>query len=200
MSYIPWKSTIPKVMTNKIEEWKGWSQDFMDHVDSITQGMDARGPASIYTTQLARMLNAELLNVGVGGHIYDLDALDDELPFTPDLVTIAYGTNDWSRGLSQDQIARTVEDYLQRLTSTIARSARVFVLTPLWRHNGHETKAGGTLVEFSQAIANAAAGIEGVSVVDGTSLVPHRADLFADGTHPTDEGFLHYAINLHRAI
>ncbi|MBT3345728.1 MAG: SGNH/GDSL hydrolase family protein [Gemmatimonadetes bacterium] len=168
--------------------------------DSITQGMDARGPSSIYPVQLARMLNAHLLNLGVGGHIYDLAALDDELPFAPDLVTIAYGTNDWSRDLSQDQIANTVDEYLRRLMATVARSAKVYVLAPLWRHNGHEARAGGTLVEFSQAIATAAAGVEGVSVVDGTTLVPHRAELFADGTHPTDEGFLHYAINLKQAV
>ena len=168
--------------------------------DSITHGMDARGPSSAYAVQLARLLDMELLNVGVGGHIYDLEALDDDLPFKPDLVTIAYGTNDWSRGTSQAEIAATVKQYLTRLLESTAAAASVYVLTPIWRQNGDEAKPSGTLVEFSSAIATAASTFEAVRVVDGTTLVPHLPDLYADGVHPSDEGFLHYAINLGRAI
>lgn len=167
--------------------------------DSITQGMDARGPASAYPVQLARRLDAELLNLGVGGHVFDVDALDDELPFAPDIVTVAYGTNDWSSGSTQQQISTSVDAYLSRLLATVAASARVFVLTPLWRAIAAESKAGGTLLEFSSLIAEAAARA-GVHVIDGTLLVPHAEHLFPDGTHPNDEGFLHYAINLHRLM
>lgn len=176
------------------------AQKYLAIGDSITQGMDARGPASVYTAQLSRMLDAELLNIGVGGHVYDLESLDDELPFQPDLVTVAYGTNDWNREWSREQMAQIVTRYLTRLTSTMAKDARVFVLTPIWRKTGGETKTGGTLVEFSEAIGTAAASIAGVTVIDGLTLVPHADALFADGTHPNDEGFLHYAINLKRAI
>ena len=77
--------------------------------DSITQGMDARGPASTYGVQLARLLDADLLNQGVGGHIFDVDAIDPDLPFQPDLVTVAYGTNDWSRELTAEEISDRVD-------------------------------------------------------------------------------------------
>ena len=30
---------VPKVMSNKVEGWKAWSTDLMEHVDSITPGM-----------------------------------------------------------------------------------------------------------------------------------------------------------------
>jgi lysophospholipase L1-like esterase len=168
--------------------------------DSITQGMDARGPASAYVVQLARMLDTELLNLGVGGHIFDLDALDDDLPYKPDIVTIAYGTNDWTRGTTREQILNTVERYLSRLLDTVAGSADVYVLTPIWRAIGQEAKPGGTLIEFSSAIAEVASGFPDITIVDGTTLVPHRDDLLPGGTHPNDEGFLHYALNLHRTI
>ena len=168
--------------------------------DSITQGMDAKNPASTYTVQLARMLDAELLNHGIGGHIFDLDALDPDLSFRPDIVTVAYGTNDWSRGISRHGIMHTVERYLARLMADVARRASVYVVTPIWRAIGEETRTGGTLVEFSSAIAEAASRIDGVKVIDGATLVPHRPDLYVDGTHPIDEGFLHYTINLYRAI
>jgi hypothetical protein len=167
--------------------------------DSITQGMDARGPASAYPVQLTRMLSAELLNLGVGGHIFDIDSLDADLPFAPDIVTVAYGTNDWSREISREDIGETVTAYLTRL-SEIYPDADIYVLTPIWRENGNEVRAGGTLVEFSSAIARAASTFGRVTIIDGTTLVPNRSDLLPDGTHPNDEGFLHYAINLRRSI
>ena len=167
--------------------------------DSITQGMDARGPASAYPLQLARMLGAELLNLGVGGHVFDLDSLDADLPFAPDIVTVAYGTNDWSREICREDIGETVTAYLTRL-SAIYPAADIYVLTPIWRENGNTVRAGGTLAEFSSAIARAASSFGRVTAIDGTTLVPHRSDLLPDGTHPNDEGFLHYAINLRRTI
>ncbi len=166
--------------------------------DSITQGMDALGPASAYPLQLARMLNADLLNQGVGGHIFDADALDPELPYHPNLVTIAYGTNDWGRELTVDEISKQVNAYLRVLLPSV-EGADVVVVTPIWRKTGQEVRAGGNLTAFSRVIRDNASGL-GVRVVDGLGLVPHRPDLLPDGTHPNDEGFLHYAINLRRAL
>ena len=100
--------------------------------DSITQGMDARGPVATYTVQLARLLDSDLLNQGVGGHIFDVDALDPDLPFQPDLVTIAYGTNDWSRELTADEISDRVDAYIKTLLLSI-KGAEVVVVTPIWR-------------------------------------------------------------------
>jgi lysophospholipase L1-like esterase len=168
--------------------------------DSITQGMDARGPASAYAVQLARVLDVELLNQGVGGHIFDLDALDDELPYHPDIITIAYGTNDWSRDTTCEEISSRVERYLTRLKKTVGQSAHIYLLTPLWRATGDEVRKGGTLAQFSATIGETAATFTDVTVVDGSTLVPHLPGLFADGIHPTDEGFLHYTLNLQRAI
>ncbi|HCK11435.1 MAG TPA: hypothetical protein DHW45_16285 [Candidatus Latescibacteria bacterium] len=168
--------------------------------DSITQGMDASSPESAYPLQLAKIRDMNLLNLGVGGHVFDPDALDDELPFAPKLITVAYGTNDWARGTTREQVSETVAEYLNRLNGTVGVGARLLVITPIWRAIGEEIKEGGDLVAFSEAIAQAAGSITGVTVVDGLSMVPHRDSLFVDGTHPTDEGFLHYAINLNRAF
>ncbi|MBD3241862.1 MAG: hypothetical protein GF331_14835, partial [Chitinivibrionales bacterium] len=63
--------------------------------DSITQGAYAGCAYTAYAVQLARLLDAELLNHGLGGHVFDEEILDEKLVYQPDLVTVAYGTNDW---------------------------------------------------------------------------------------------------------
>ena len=199
------QSAIPDLDTIEVEDDasvappKPKGRRYLAIGDSITQGMNARGSASAYPIQLAKLLNAELLNLGVGGHIFDVDSLDEELPFEPDIVTVAYGTNDWTREITREDIAETVDAYLRRLSKMVP-GADVFVLTPIWREIGNEVRAGGTLVEFSSAIARTAAVFGNVTIIDGTTLVPNRSDLLPDGTHPNDEGFLHYAINLRCAI
>ncbi|MDF2722824.1 MAG: GCN5-related N-acetyltransferase, partial [Paenibacillus sp.] len=65
--------------------------------DSITQGMDAKHPSSTYAALLARALDLPLLNQGVGGYIFNADSLDENMPFQPQIVTVAFGTNDWGR-------------------------------------------------------------------------------------------------------
>lgn len=167
--------------------------------DSITQGMDSKSPMTAYTTQLARLLDAELLNQGVGGHVFDVDSFDETLAFDADIVTIAYGTNDWNGNKTVGDIETNVRAYLEKV---IARYplADVYVLSPIWRTIGDEVRAGGNLWDFSQAILKVAQEFESVTCVDGLALMPHQEHLLPDGTHPNDEGFLHYALNLYRAI
>jgi hypothetical protein len=167
--------------------------------DSITQGMDAKSPVTAYTTQLARLLDAELLNQGVGGHVFDVDSFDSGLAFDADVVTIAYGTNDWNGGKTVAEIQNNVRLYLEKVKGRYPL-ADIFVLGPIWRTIGDEVRDGGTLWDFSEVILETARGFENVRCLDGLALVPHQEHLVPDGTHPNDEGFLHYALNLYRAM
>jgi len=158
--------------------------------DSITQGMEALSPLAPYPTALAEAWNAELLNQGIGGHIFDAAYIDENLPFTPDLVTIAYGTNDWSRGLSPDAVRRAAAACLARIAD-LWPCARVALLTPFWRACQADTKAGGTLADIRAAIAAAPSGAAAArcTVLAGETLIPNEARYFSDGTHPNDLGF-----------
>lgn len=167
--------------------------------DSITQGMDAKHPMTAYATQLARLLDADLLNQGVGGHIFDADSFDAGLAFDADVVTVAYGTNDWNGGKTVSEIQENVSLYLEKVRARYP-SADVFVLGPIWRTIGDEVRSGGTLWEFSDVILEKARAFGGVRCLDGLALVPHQEHLVPDGTHPNDEGFLHYALNLYRVM
>ena len=63
--------------------------------DSITHGYDALYPSHKYITRLADFLNAEEHNKAIGGEVFTpgLSLLKED--YTPDYITVAYGTNDW---------------------------------------------------------------------------------------------------------
>jgi lysophospholipase L1-like esterase len=168
--------------------------------DSITQGMHSVSPLSTYTTQLARLLDMELINQGIGGHRFDPDSLAAISGPAPALITVAYGTNDWRSGMDRDAIRKTATDYVTKLQQ-LYPDVPVVVVSPLWRSNCLERSASGlNLAEFSEAILEAASKIPGVRTVDGRTLVPHQELYFADGLHPVELGFMHYAANLYREI
>lgn len=168
--------------------------------DSITQGMDAVSPLAPYPVQLARLFNAELLNQGVGGDVFDTGSIDRTIAYQPHLVTVAYGTNDWSRGCTRSQVTETARDFVRKLRETCGPDIPIVVICPLWRDTGETEKAGGTLKAFSEAILDSIRGFENTLAVDGCTLVPHDPRFFADGTHPNELGFMHYAVNLFREV
>lgn len=165
--------------------------------DSITQGIDSHNPAGGFAVRLARLLNAELLNQGVGGHDFDPDSFDTELSFEPTLITIAYGVNDWSKNKTASEIKENARRLLERVGARY-QGVPILLITPIWHHKEYEQKAAGTLSDVRNAIAAAAVGMSHVQVVDGIGLVPGLSYLFSDGVHPTDEGFSHYAVELWR--
>lgn len=167
--------------------------------DSITQGMDAISPLATYTHQLGRLLNAELFNVGIGGHVFDAEFIDPAFPVKPNFITVAYGTNDWNHLKTADEIEENVTAFLQKLTN-LYPDVHVALITPLWRKNWNEEKVIGNLRDFSKHIDNAAADYENVYLINGFELVPHDERFYADGLHPNELGFMHFAANLYRQL
>jgi hypothetical protein len=168
--------------------------------DSITQGMDAHRPSSTYPVQLARALDMELLNQGVGGAIFDKRNLDPALAYRPDLITVAYGTNDWSRFLTLASFREACSDYI-RVLSALYPDTPTYVITPIWRADQEEPRPMGTLQELSEAIREICAPYSQIQLIHGQPLVPHMPQMFGDGfLHPTDEGFLYMTLNLLRHI
>ncbi|WP_168123163.1 SGNH/GDSL hydrolase family protein [Paenibacillus sp. HB172176] len=169
--------------------------------DSITQGMDAHCGSHSYPTLVAETLGLDVLNQGIGGYVFDPDSLDEELAarYPADLITVAYGTNDWARGTEADSFEQTVSDYFAKLVA-IYPKADIYAITPIWRKFGHESRAMGTLEDARSIISKAASRYPSVRVIDGLSLMPAEERLFADGTHPTDDGFMHYALKLAREL
>lgn len=158
--------------------------------DSITQGMDARRPSSPYPVQLSRFLGMNLLNHGVGGHIFDASSLDPDLPYKPDLITVAYGTNDWMTHERLSELQQKCDEFLGKL-SDLYPASQIVLLSPIWRQDADQAKPMGSFADMTRAIVEVAQGFPRISLIDGMSLVPPQPKFFGDGRiHPNEEGFL----------
>ena len=166
--------------------------------DSITQGMASLNPSCSYAWRLARLLDANLLNQGVGGRIFEAGSLDPDLPFRPDLITVAYGVNDWATAPDRASISRRVEEYFSRL-QTLFPGIPVFVVTPLWCHNETQLNPPGTLQDIRAVITGKARACNFI-VIDGRPLVPHDLYYLPDGLHPNALGHSLYGANLYQQI
>ena len=167
--------------------------------DSITQGMDAKHPSSTYPVLLSNYFNMDLINGGIGGFVFDEDSLDENLKYKPDIITVAYGTNDWSRDYTINEFEEKCYKYLEKL-KTIYNKSKIYVITPFWRLNPDDEKKPGTLFDMIDVINKVSKGLE-LEVINGFELIPNMCEYFGDGRlHPKDEGFLHIALNLSKRI
>ena len=167
--------------------------------DSITQGYDSLHPVHTYAMRLADALDAELVNKGLGGAIFCPELVSAGSGVCPDIITVAYGTNDWG---SQDAetIRGNIKNFFRELAGMYP-DVPVFALSPIWRSDKDAVKNAGALSDVLQMMKEECAPYKNVKVIDGFSLVPGDSLLFGDAwVHPNDEGFKHYADNLYKEI
>ena len=172
--------------------------------DSITQGYDAYHSSLSYVNRISEALDAEILNQAIGAEVFDEKILDEELPFDPDLITIAYGTNDWAVLESKEQFLTGAENFFKKIKN-IYPDKKIVYISPIWRGDyqrpfGTQDTAVGGFEESVKALQMLAKE-NGLFVVDGIPLTPHHSDFFADQfLHPNDLGFGFYAENLLKAL
>lgn len=167
--------------------------------DSITQGYDARYPSQTYTSLIASKLDAEMIDQGIGGEIFRPALIDPEMNFDPDIITVAYGTNDWN-SQEHDRTVKNANEFYAKLRATYPK-AKIFAITPIWRGDNDRITKVGTFQEGVRIVRDAAAAQEGIVIVDGDKMVPHLGEVYADKhLHPGDYGFKFYANALFEAI
>lgn len=163
--------------------------------DSITHGYDTHSPENSYAFRVSDALGATAINKGIGGEIFfpALALTHDDID--PDYITVAYGTNDWSRN-NKERFERDCKAFYENLSKNYP-NAKIFAITPIWRKSYGEVNTIGTLDAIGEHIEKVTAELPNVTVINGIDLVPHDAKYFApDVLHPNDEGFEHYAKNL----
>lgn len=165
--------------------------------DSITQGVCARLPSARYAALLADGLHMEEYNKAIGGERFIPKLATFKEEFTPDLITVAYGTNDFSK-VSFEQFEQNCFGFFQNLRQTYPDTP-ICAITPIWRKH-HNRPAFGEFSVVEQTIRAACAALN-IYVIRGYDLVPHQEELMADEIlHPNDEGFAIYAENLLKEI
>lgn len=167
--------------------------------DSITQGYDALRPSVRYASCLADKLGAEELNKGIGGEVFFPALAQTKDDFSPDYITVAYGTNDFSLTEEADFKVRCSEFYTA-LSKNYPQS-KIFAITPIWRSDYQGERAFGPFENVEKYIYSMAADLENVTVISGFDLVPKDSKYYSDlRLHPNDEGFAFYADNLYDQI
>lgn len=167
--------------------------------DSITHGLCAQSPSSTYAVRLADKLDADIYNIAVSGDRFFPELLEYDMGVKPDIITVAYGTNDWWMH-SRTTVERRSREFIEKLSLKYPDS-RIFVISPIDRLS-HEkaAKFGDYLICMSDLLKTSSAGTANVTVIDGWKLVPADPAYFADGLHPSDHGMIYYADNLCREI
>ena len=165
--------------------------------DSITQGWASSLDSYSYAYRISSFFNAESVIQGIGGAYFNEESFDS-LSFDPDIVFVAYGTNDFGHYKTYDELRAHCEAHLGLIAEEY-KEKKIFVLSPIWRDQ-REGKAMGTF-EGCRAIIIDAAEKLGLIHIDGLKLVPPLPSLFADGfLHPNDNGFSLYAENLIKEV
>lgn len=164
--------------------------------DSITQGYDAMLPENTYATKITNKLDAEAINKGIAGEQFfsDLASLKDD--FEPDLITVAYGTNDW-RHTTKEKFQTECKNFFENLRKSYPKT-RIIAISPLWRTDIDEKQEFDEPLSFvHDYIESVSKSISDMAVIEGIDLVPHIEDCYqTDGLHPIDKGYKHYADNL----
>lgn len=146
--------------------------------DSISQGLYADKPADAYVHQVATALNADYMNLSVGGEIYREEALDEDVHFNPTHIIVALGTNDYYAGISPSKLKSNATSYLQKLKE-IYPDVSVTVISPF----------GNFPLNYHQSIEQAAISM-GYDFVNGTTLISQYVSSWNnDQIHPCSVGF-----------
>lgn len=169
--------------------------------DSITQGMNAHHPALAYATVMARALDMTLMNQGVGGHVFDVDGLCAPPHPAPELITVAYGINDWNQGRD----IAPARPWLARIREWYPKTP-VFVFEPIWAGregmdiNPGPNAEGRTLAECRSGLGAIVHERAGIVRVRPDQLLPSVEAFLSDGVHPNDTGHMIYGMNAARLI
>lgn len=118
--------------------------------------------------------------------------------FIPEIVFVAYGTNDFNAGNSLLEIRQKCEDCIKKLKK-LYNESKIFVISPIWRKDCNIPKKCGRFDDCCKLIKTVVKEND-LLLIDGDKLLPHQEDMFADNVHPNDFGFLKYTVNLLKII
>lgn len=171
----------------------GYKKKFLCFGDSITQGYDAAFPSKSYVNRMTAHFDAFTVNQAIGGERFVPEILLEDTSYQPDILTVAYGTNDWS-GTKAEYFHPRCEEFFRKASLIYPRALR-FALLPIWRADeaSGKQKYEGSFDDACAFIAQSAEK-HGFTVIDGRGFMPRSPEFYWDGRlHPNDLGFAEYA-------
>jgi lysophospholipase L1-like esterase len=181
---------------------------YLAYGTSITHGAAATGPHLTYAGQTARRLDADLINLGVGGSAYCEGALADYVAARRDwhVATLALSVNMIGAGFTLDEFYERAS-YMVNVVSGADTSRPVVCITiyPHFREFGSRfanLDAHGTPEQYRQRLRDAVSACPNpnVHLVEGTEILCDVGGLTADLIHPADNGMIQMGENLARRI
>lgn len=168
--------------------------------DSITQGWESGVDSLSYAYRVSRFFNANSVIQGVGGGFFHDTVFDEDIPFDPDAVIVAFGTNDWGHFGSIDDLKYHANAFLGAIKRKYGNK-KLIGLSPIWRGATEGVqKATGTFTEVCGTVKTLIKE-NGFILIDGEALTPHRHEYFSDkNLHPNALGFGIYAETLIRYL
>lgn len=163
--------------------------------DSITQGWNTKWDSLSYAYSVSRFFNASSVIQGIGGAFYHEATFDKDIDYNPDIICIAYGTNDWCNNENITDLRNHISLYLDKLTDRYG-DKKIYGISPIWRADKDDNQPMGSFTECC-GIVKEEIKKHGMILIEGEYMVPHLPDFFEDGyLHPNDIGFAIYAQNL----
>lgn len=167
--------------------------------DSITHGYDALYPHKSYAELLAGFFDAEIHNKAIGAEIFCPSLSKIKMPYTPDIITVAYGTNDWNK-CDRETFENNCTLFFKNLATNYPDTP-IFAITPLWRKEYTETRPLGKFSYVADFIKNVCSKYKNITVIEGFDIIGHDEVYFADfRLHPNDNGYKIYADYLYEKI
>lgn len=195
--YFPWSA---ETVINEVQLSDGASVipvekscKLMCFGDSITQGYISKFTSLSYVNQVARALNAEVVNQGIGGYVFNDATIDESiLSCKPDIITVAYGTNDYSRYETAEEYGEQAKKYIQKLAKLFPDTPIVGIL-PIYRndqnHNARKLYRTYSLDDVRKLLADHYASLPKGYVLEETGIAHLPQVYAADFLHPNEFGF-----------
>lgn len=169
-------------------------RNFLFLGDSITQGMTVSHAHLPYPSQIARALDADFVNLGVGGEVMYGDLAGLVKDYDWNSIFIAYGINDYMGCRKIDDVIDGCMTILKGVTNR--PNSKVFLISPVSLTSSQINEFDFHVDCYRNAIMETAQMFPSVVRIDGKTLLEENADLFVDGLHPNDTGMQLYANNL----
>lgn len=168
--------------------------------DSITQGYDALFASHSYAARMTAFFeDAEVFNKAIAGDVFRPALAAAGVDRTPEIITVAYGTNDWNR-LTKAEFDANAKAFLDTLSQRYP-AAKIFVITPIWRAEWEEKRVFGAFASVGETLQRLCAEKENRICICGWDFIPEDPSYFGDKRlHPNDEGFVSYTVNLQKAM